>query len=180
MKQKEKQYIKEAQDGDDESFGLIYEYYVSQIHRFISFKVSNAQTAEDIAHEVFLSAWKNINRYRQGETPFSSWLYRIARNKIIDSYRNNKGDISMDTEGFDIDSIGSCEQVDLDKVLNVRKVKEMLKLLSPNFKKVIVMRYIKDMDHKEIAKALKKTENEIRVTQHRAIKKLRELCEKYK
>src|SRR3989338_5755556 len=78
----EAQLIRQAQRGNAESFGELYDHYLPKIYRYIFAKVSHREHAEDIAHEVFLAAWKNLPGYRMRGFPFSSWLYRIARNEV--------------------------------------------------------------------------------------------------
>lgn len=179
MLENEKNYIREAQGGKRDSFAQIYNHYVPQIFRFVLFKVSSWQTAEDLTHEIFLSAWQNIKNYTQKEFPISSWIYQIARNKVIDHYRTNKKNISIDTEVFSEESIGFYEQKNPDIALNVEKIKSLIKLLKPEYQDVIIMRYIEDLDHKAIAGALKKSEGAVRLIQHRAINALKELYKKH-
>jgi len=88
--------IKGAQKGNSESFGILYDHYSHQIYRFILMRVSHKQEAEDLTHEVFLNAWQNIDNYDYRGLPFSSWLYRIARNRVIDHYRTKKEVVSID------------------------------------------------------------------------------------
>jgi RNA polymerase sigma-70 factor (ECF subfamily) len=180
MLENEKKYIREAREGRQESFAVIYSHYVPQIFRFVLFKVSGRQTAEDLTHEIFLSAWQNIKGYKQREFPISSWLYQIARNKVIDHYRTSKKNISIDTEDFNEEAIGFYEQKNLDLSLNVEKIKSLIKLLKQEYQDVIIMRYIEDLDHREIASALNKSEGAVRLMQHRAINILKELYEKYR
>jgi len=178
MLENEKQFIEEAKAGNQEAFGVIYNHYIAQIYRFVLFKVSGKQIAEDLTHEAFLSAWQNIKNYKQKEFPISSWLYQIARNKVIDYYRTNKKNISIDTEEFDESSLGSEEQKGLDTPMSIAKIKSLIKFLKPEYQDVIIMRYVEDLDHKEIAKAINKSEGAVRLLQHRAIKNLKELYEK--
>jgi RNA polymerase sigma-70 factor (ECF subfamily) len=180
MLEEEKKYIKEAQEGNQGSFGLIYNHYVSQIYRFVFFKVSVKQVAEDLTHEIFLSAWQNIKNYKQKQFPISSWLYQIARNKVIDYYRTDKKNISIDTEDSQEEMLGSEEQASLDIPLAIDKVKSLIKFLKPEYQDVLIMRYVEDLDHKEIANALNKSEGAIRLIQHRAINNLKELYAKHR
>ena len=180
MLENEKQHIREAQKGNREAFGLIYRHYIAQIYRFTLFKVSSKQITEDLTHEIFLSAWQNIKNYKQGEFPISSWLYQIARNKIIDHYRTAKKNISIDTEDFSEETLGFYEQQNLDITLNVEKIKSLIKLLKSEYQDVIIMRYIEDLDHREIAHALNKSEGAVRLIQHRAINNLKELYAKHR
>jgi len=178
MLEEEKKYISQAQGGNHESFGIIYDHYVPQIYRFVFFKVSVKQVAEDLTHEIFLSAWQNIKNYKQKQFPISSWLYQIARNKVIDHYRTDKKNISIDAEDFAEEALGFEEQDSLDIPFAINKVKSLIKLLKPEYQEVLIMRYVEDLDHKEIASALKKSEGAVRLIQHRAINILKELYTK--
>lgn len=179
MLENEKKYIEEACGGNRDSFGIIYSHYVPQIYRFVFFKVSRKQTAEDLTHEIFLSAWQNIKNYKQKEFPISSWLYQIARNRVIDHYRTDKKNISIDTEDFREDLVGFYEQKNPDISFNIEKIKSLIKLLKPEYQDVIIMRYVEDLDSKEIAGALNKSEGAVRLIQHRAINNLKELYAKH-
>ncbi len=180
MLENEKKYIEDAKAGNQEAFGIIYNHYIAQIYRFVLFKVSGKQIAQDLTHETFLSAWQNIKNYKHKEFPISSWLYQIARNKVIDYYRTNKKNISIDTEEFDESSLGFEEQKNLDGPMNLEKIKSLITYLKPEYQDVIIMRYVEDLDHGEIAHAMKKSEGAVRLLQHRAIKNLKELYEKYR
>jgi RNA polymerase sigma-70 factor (ECF subfamily) len=180
MLENEKKYIEEAKDGNGDSFGIIYKHYVPQIYRFVFFKVSKKQIAEDLTHEIFLSAWQNIKNYKQRQFPISSWLYQIARNRVIDYYRTDKKNISIDTEDFKEDDVGFYEQKDPDISFNTEKIKELIKFLKPEYQDVIIMRYVEDLDSQEIASAMNKSEGAIRLIQHRAINNLKELYAKYR
>src|SRR5437868_3511880 len=72
---------------DPEAYAALYDTYVKQIYRFVYFKVSSHEEAEDITSEVFLKAWHYIQEKREIKS-FSGLLYRMARNCIIDLYRH--------------------------------------------------------------------------------------------
>ena len=86
----EPELIKKAKNRNPEAFGLLYDQYLPAIYRFILLKIGDKVTTEDLAHQVFLSAWQNIENYQTQGFPFSSWLYRIAHNAVIDYYRTGK------------------------------------------------------------------------------------------
>ena len=79
--------VKRAIGGDFAAFGYLYGIYLDRIYRYVFYKVKDKMTAEDITEEVFLKAWKAINSCKGKERTFSSWLYRIAHNHIIDIFR---------------------------------------------------------------------------------------------
>ena len=96
MLEEEKSLIKKARAGNTKAFGNLYDHYLPQIYRFILLKVRRKSEAEDLAHEVFLSAWKNIGNYADQGFPFSSWLYQIAKNAVIDFYRTSKNNLPVE------------------------------------------------------------------------------------
>lgn len=175
MLDNEEKLIKRAQKGEGECFGQLYHHYSDQIYRYIFLKVSNKQEAEDLTHDVFLSAWQNLESYRSKGYPFSSWLYNIAHNKVIDHYRTRKPHYSI--EGLDENFIKTVNTLDqrFDQKLGLEEIKKVLQRLSAEQQDVIVMRFIEDLSHREIAAALNKSEGAVRLIQHRAIQNLKEL-----
>ena len=83
----EKRIIQDAVGGEASAFGLLYDHYQPKIYRFVLVKVGRREEAEDLTHQIFLHALQNIGSYEHLGFPFSSWLYQIARNQIIDHYR---------------------------------------------------------------------------------------------
>ncbi|MDD5547802.1 MAG: RNA polymerase sigma factor [Candidatus Pacebacteria bacterium] len=173
MLENEKKYITEAQKGKKGAFGSLYDHYLPQIYRFVYLKVSSKSTAEDLTHEVFLNAWKNLKGYTKTEFPFSSWLYQLARNEVIDFYRTKKKDVSI--EDIEEDLLGIQEKVDLDEKLNLEKVRKLIFKLKPEQQDVVIMRFIEDLSHEEIATAIEKSVGAVRIIQHRALNLLKEL-----
>jgi RNA polymerase sigma-70 factor (ECF subfamily) len=175
----EEKIVRQAIKGEKEAFGLLYDKYQPQIYRFIYIKVGNRATAEDLTHEVFLKSWKKISDYRIREFPFSSWLYRIARNEVIDYYRLQKNNLSLE-EIFDKDKennvIPDQTQSPLDSTeKNIKKEKLMqaIQKLNPIEQDIIILKFIEDLSTQKIAENLGKTNLAVRLIQHRAIKKLK-------
>ena len=92
----EHKLIESAVKGEASAFGSLYDYYQPKIYRFVLIKVSRREEAEDLTHQVFLNAWQNIKSYEHIGFAFSSWLYQIARNQVIDYYRTRKKNISIE------------------------------------------------------------------------------------
>lgn len=178
MIENEFKIIRQAQKGDAESFGLLYDHYLPKIYRFIFIKTSIKEEAEDFTHEVFLSAWKNIENYDHRGYPFSSWLYQIARNRVIDSYRTKKDVISMENLGENALPVKAMIESELDKEKEINAVKSAIKSLSEDQQNVIILRYIEDLTPAEIAAAINRSEGAVRLIQHRAVVKLREIISK--
>lgn len=167
--------IKQAQKGHSDSFGILYDRYHQQIYRFVLLKTSHKQEAEDLTHEIFLSAWQNINRFSYQGHPFSSWLYQIARYRIIDYYRTKKENSTIDDLPEDRFEVNLALDNQLDQITNLKNIKSAIRQLNEDQQNVLILRFIEDLSPAEIAQTLNKSESAVRVTQHRAIQKLKEI-----
>ena len=79
--------VRGAQKGDPESLAGLYEQFYDKIFRYVSFKTGDAFEAEDISEEVFLRMLESISSFKWKGYPFSSWLFRIAHNLVVDHFR---------------------------------------------------------------------------------------------
>ncbi|AKM78708.1 MAG: RNA polymerase ECF-type sigma factor [Candidatus Wolfebacteria bacterium GW2011_GWE1_48_7] len=175
----EKSIIERAIRGDSSAFGLLYDRYHGQIYRFVYLKVSHREEAEDITHHVFLNAWQTMAGYKDKGFPFSSLLYQIARNKVIDHYRTKKS--SIDIEDLNETEIPRNEIALEDTIhsqFQMETIKNALKQMKQDYQDIIIMRYIEELTPSEVAKIMNKPEATVRVLQHRAIKQLRALLNK--
>jgi RNA polymerase sigma-70 factor (ECF subfamily) len=174
MLEGEKNLVRSAQRGDSEAFGLLYEYYLPKIYRFILIKVSHKEQAEDITHLTFLKAWEGIRSYRHRGYPFGSWLYRIARNAVIDHYRREVIQVSL--EDVSAETLGISESLSegVDAKLRLDDLLKAMRVLKEIEQDILIMRFVEDLPHQDIAEAVNKTEGAVKVIQHRALKKLKE------
>jgi len=177
MLEGENNHIKQAQKGNSEGFGALYDHYMAPIYRFILMKVSSRQEAEDLAHDVFMSAWQNIHSYTPQGHPFSSWLYQIARNKVIDHYRLKKPTADIENIDSSFIKVLDASEQNIDFGFNLVKVRQAITKLTPDQQDVVIMRFIEDLTHQEIAAALERSEGAVRLLQHRAINNLKSLLE---
>lgn len=171
----ENKLIESAIKGRPSAFGSLYDYYQPRIYRFVLIKVGRREDAEDLTHQVFLSAWENIKNYRDLGWPFSSWLYRIARNQIIDFYRTSKQETSLENADPEYFLAPATAQFDLSLKMDMEKVLEAIAKIKPEYQDVVVMRFVEDLPIKEVSLALNKSEGAIKLLQHRAIKELKKL-----
>ncbi|PIR86759.1 MAG: RNA polymerase subunit sigma-24 [Candidatus Harrisonbacteria bacterium CG10_big_fil_rev_8_21_14_0_10_49_15] len=179
MLEDEQELIQAAQHGDDQAFGRLYDHYIKAIYRFIAVKVGSKEQAEDLTHEVFLRAWQKLPSFKSRGFPFSSWLYRIARNRVIDHYRTQKSHLNVDDLVGQMEEeflkVSSDQRQQLDLKLDLEKVMSALEQLTPDQREVMELRFIEDLSPKEIAEVIGKREGTVRILQHRATKKLQEL-----
>lgn len=171
MLQDESGLIARAQKGGRDAFGKLYDHYLPKIYRFVFLKVTNREEAEDICHQVFLSAWQNIHSYQEVGYPFSSWLYRIARNAVIDFYRTKKQHTDLE-DVVDLIPSDADTSAQTEATLASERVLRAMARLNEDQRELLVMRYVEELDNKEIKSILGKSEGAIRILQFRAIKNL--------
>ncbi len=178
MIEAEQEYIARAQNGDGEAFGRLYDQYAPALYRFIAVKVSTKQEAEDLMHEVFLSAWQKLPTFEEQGFPFGSWLYKIARNRTIDYYRTKKVAASIDDEEGGFDQLPDHNvkiEAAVDQQFDIDAIKGALNQLNPEQREVIELRFMAELSPVEIAGIVGKKEGTVRIIQFRALKKLKEI-----
>lgn len=170
--------LEDAKNGNDAAFSKLYDLYFDKIFRFAFYRVSHKEVAEDITEEVFIRAFTSLSSLGKSSS-FESWLYQIARNRIIDYYRAKKLLLPID----DLENTLEYETNVIDSVNLQFDQKVFLKVLRelPNDQQTIIrLKFYEDLSNSEIADITGKTEGSIRVTQHRALAKLKELIDEFK
>jgi len=170
--------VERAQGGDTEAFAAIYDNFVDQIYRYIYFRVPKGE-AEDLTETVFLKAWEKIRQYKPDNKTFSAWIFRIAHNLIVDTYRFKKDkevvELTPDVPEYrrEHNPIKMTESN-----LHSDRLKVALSKLKRGYRQIVVLKFINELSNAEIAEILKKSEGSVRILQFRALKALkRELSE---
>ncbi len=176
---KEKYLIyKVRQNKDAESYGQLYDYYVDRIFRFILFKVSSVETAEDLTSEVFLKTWEYINTTDKKIGNLNALLYKVARNAVIDHYRKKRNDVIGTDEDF-MHSIAD-HRINIEKDANlkieIQSIEKHLGKLKDIYREVIILKYIEEFSVTEIAEVIDKSRGNVRVLLHRALQALKEIA----
>ena len=164
-------------DNPQSKFKAVYDQFVDKIYRFVFLKVNSAEMAEDIVSEAFTRYWESVKKGKDIEN-HSAFLYRIARNLVVDYYRQ-KG--KMPAFGLDdlpiIDTRADLVSQSFDSS-DMELIKKGLARLNSDYQDVIILHYIEDMAVSEIAANLEKSEGAVRVMLHRALASLRGEVEK--
>ena len=164
-----------AQEGDAAAFAVLYEDYYDRIFRYVSFKTGNSLEAEDITAEVFVKMLESIDSFKWQGYQFSSWLFRIAHNLIVDHFRKRgrRHIVALD----DAPAAATEYNPDLDRKLDVDMsmvpVQEAMKDLTDLQREVISLRFAAGLSVAETARAVGKKGNAVKALQHAGIKKLR-------
>lgn len=153
------------------AFSKIYDQYIDKIYRFIFLKVNSQEIAQDLTSETFLRGWEAFQN-SEIKNP-RAFLYKIARNLVIDHYREKSRVQVVPAE----DSKIIDPRIDLEgkAVLasDFESIKRVLNELNDDYQNVLIWRYIDDLSISEIANLLNRTEGATRVLIHRALNALR-------
>lgn len=182
QKFKDKQVLSKLKSRDKEAFIKVYDDNVKDIHRFVYFKIGGREEANDLTSMIFLKAWNHIqNKTLEDAKTLRALLYKIARNAIVDYYREtgNKVTASLDDEDnrLEVADEGENPQERLDRTAELELIKSKLPLLKEEYREVIIMKFISDLSLKEIAEISGKNKGNVRVLLHRSLNALRELVE---
>ena len=172
--------VEQAQAGDAEAFGRIYDRYVDTVFRFIYFRVGNRQLAEDLTSDTFLRALKRIGSFTWQGRDLGAWLVTIARNLVADHFKSGRyrlevtaGDV-LDADREDRGPEGSPESAVVDHITNVALL-TAVKRLNPEQQECIVLRFLQGFSVAETAQAMGKNEGAIKALQYRAVRALARL-----
>ena len=171
--------VYKAQAGEEYAFGQLYEYFYDRIFRYVMFKTGDRNEAEDITTEVFLRMLESIGSFKFQGYPFSSWLFRIAHNLIVDYFRKKSRRKIVPLE--EASTVAENSVVDFDNRIDAGRaaaeVYSAMDGLTDLQKEVLSLRFAAGLSVKETAEAVGKKENAVKALQHAAIKKLRSLLD---
>jgi RNA polymerase sigma-70 factor (ECF subfamily) len=167
--------IKRAAGGDSEAFGKLYDIFLEPIYRYIYHHIGETKTAEDIAQEVFIKAWKAIKSCRGKEKTFKAWLYRIAHNHTVDYFKCHRDESRIDDQNV-ADKLDSPEisLEETEKEYEVNRVLSEMTSLPDSQRQVVVLKFLEGLDNREVSRIMGKSQGAVRVLQVRALAGLRE------
>ena len=162
----------EAQQGNLHAFGSIFDAYHVSVYRFVASRVSNPSDAEDLTQLVFVKALEALPRYTARGVPFGGWLFRLARNTVIDHVRTRREHTELEAA-----TDRAIEDAGPEMVATLRDdlaaVARALEALTEDQREVIALRFFAGLSAKEAAEAMGRQEGTIRGLQFRAIAALR-------
>jgi RNA polymerase sigma factor (sigma-70 family) len=165
--------IQRCQGGDRQAYYKLYKLYSRSMYNVGYRIVNDAQEAEDVLQEAFISAFKNLNHYRADST-FGAWLKRIVVNKAINHVKRKRMERFPDDDRWDVK-----EEEQVDEFENfpftVEKVRSAIENLPEGYRTVLSLYLLEGYDHGEIAEILGITESTSKSQFNRSKKKLKEI-----
>jgi len=157
------------------AFAELYGQYLPKVFRYISYRIPDVTTAEDLTSAVFEKALTKFQSFRADKASFSTWIFTIARNTLIDHYRvNSKAQtVQLDDPAAAMGPEVSPEE-ESDRAEEIRMLNSCLAKLSRPEQEIISLKFGAEMTNRQIAKTLSLSESNVAVIIFRAVRKLRD------
>ncbi len=174
--------VKQARRGDGQAAGLLYDRHQEAIFRFVWSRVGHRQAAEDLTGEVFSRMVGSLPSFNDQGVPFRAWLYRIARNLLTDTFRQENRRATVPLEQMEHDpsrraaavhsSAPSLEMI-AEMTLTLEKIRGALAAIDPRQREVVELRFLAGLSLQEVADALDESVAAVKSLQHRGLQALR-------
>jgi RNA polymerase sigma-70 factor (ECF subfamily) len=164
--------VADAKAGDAMAFGRLFDHYHGPVYRYVVSRVHRPSDAEDLTQLVFVKALEALPRYESRGIPFGGWLFRLARNAVIDHVRtrHEHADLDSATERSGTEA-GPEEVVAVRQALD--EVAVALDALTDEQREAIALRFFAGLSAREAAEVMGKQEGTVRGLQFRAIAAMR-------
>lgn len=158
----------------DRDFTELYRTHLRDVYSYAYYRIGNHHDAEDLTEQTFLQAYRHFERAQRESNgrPLRPWLIRIAHNLAANYYRDRsrRPQTALDDAGS-LSALHPTEELVQERE-SVKEVLEGVSKLPEDRREALIMRFALDMDNKEIARALDRSEGATKVLIHRAIKQL--------
>src|SRR5437899_7007990 len=166
--------VKRAQAFESAAIEALYQAYYPKVYNYGFLQMGDVQAAEDLASDVMLKMIESIKKYTFRGLPFGAWVFRIARNRLIDLHRRRKrrGEVDLSET---LSTALANPQVLAERALERGQLQIALKHLTGEQRQVIVLKFIEGFDNRSVGKIMGRSEGAIKSLQHRALGALRRL-----
>ena len=161
-----------------ETFAELYEEFMPKVYRHIYYRVNSTQIAEDLTSTVFEKALTNFGKYSSNKASFSTWLFSITRNVIIDHYREQGRRRTVSLEEVTVEKPVASKDLspveELEKREEQQRLNACLARLSQEDQEIISLKFGAELNNRQIARMLGLSESNVGTRLYRAIRKLRD------
>lgn len=172
MPHQESELIALSLAGNTEAFAKLYETYLTPIYRYHYYRTFHRETAEDLTSQTFMRALEHLKTYDEAKGAFSAWLYRIARNLLIDHVRAHRPTVDTE-EVLDTTWDGKNLARSVEQNETLERVKAHISHLPLEQREIILLRLWDERSYQEIAEITQKSEAACKMTVSRALQTIR-------
>ena len=151
-----------------------YLKYRDKIYNYFLYRLNfDREVAEDLTSEAFLRAFKKFADFDEKKASFSTWMFTVAHNLLVNYYRDKKSALSV--EQMEMAGIQFKDEKYLNKLVNQLEIKlaiDKIMALPAEYAQVLIMRLVNQLEYKEIAEIIGKEEGNVRVIVSRGLDKL--------
>ena len=166
----------EAQTGSTEAFARLYDIFIQPVYRYIFFKVKKGD-ALDLTETVFLKVWEHLRPYNSLKGAFSSWIFNIAHNTVVDHYRSQREHVDLDDVVLPDESREADPKFLTENRLNQALLNKALAKLKKKYQDILILRYVNGLENPEIARIMRRSEGSLRILKFRALQALKKIME---
>jgi RNA polymerase sigma-70 factor, ECF subfamily len=169
--------VRQAQAGETAAFGELYELLAPKLYSYLAYQLhGRTDAAEDLTAEAFLKAFQNIASFQFRDVPFTSWLYRIARNCLIDQARAEKKRGAV----VDLEQVPHLliEHDTFSGRLDRHVLTAALTELTDKQRTVVLLRTVEGFSIAETAAAMGLTQDGVKQLHSRGLRALRQILER--
>ena len=149
--------------GDREATAALYDSLAPKLYGFVYSRTSSREIAEDLSQEIFVKLIEKIESYDPKKGRFLVWFWRMARNNVIDHYRQKKPTPFSQFADAEVENMAVGEIPDTDIVMAHATLKELVATFSEEEKELFELRFVAEMPYKDISKMMGKPEGTLRV-----------------
>ncbi|MEI7603642.1 MAG: RNA polymerase sigma factor [bacterium] len=168
-----KNVVDKAKHGDKKALESLYTDHIRGLFIFVRTKVNTEEQAEDMCSETFLKAFSKLDSFQE-RSSFKSWLYTIAHNLILDSYKKNSMEVKI--KDFDPVQEEEEEQSVRTSIDDLQQLKDVMEQLPENYRTVLELRFLSNCNIRETAELMEISANNVKVLQNRALKKAKKIA----
>ena len=179
--QNSKKFLQKFNNGDEKAFLKVYDFFAPKIFRFVYNKTGkDRDIAEDLTAHTFYKTWNYLVSDGKEIENIQAFLYRIARNVVIDHWRESgrHTTVSLEENMEVATETVTMWQEEFDKKLKLELIEKALSKIPEQYKEILLLRFMEGLEIPEIGIILDKDTNAVYVQVHRAIKKLKEVIQK--
>lgn len=166
--------VRRAQQYDNDAIHQLYQTYYPKIYNYAFMQMGDVHAAEDLASDVMLKMIESMQSYKFRGLPFGAWVFRIARNRLIDLHRRRKrrGEVDLSET---LSTTLANPQVLAERAIERGQLQVALKHLTTEQRQVIVLKFIEGFDNRSVGKIMGRSEGAVKSLQHRALGALKRI-----